>query len=327
MKKLLITGGAGYIGSHAVLQGIQEGYKVKVIDSLVTGHKEVFETIEKLTGKKIDFSQIDIRNKTELLKTIDSFAPDYLMNFAALKSVGEGETHAEEYYDNNVNGFSNILSVLEEGSTKIVFSSTAAVYDPFQEAPLTENSKLGPLSVYGKTKLQCEELLNKSSIKSIIFRYFNVVGNHPDGVIGEYPEKVTNLLPIVLQALAGKRDKVTLFGNDFNTKDGSQERDYIDVNDLVNAHFLALVKDFNEKTVVMNLGTGGATSCLELFSIAEQVTGRKLNYEVGPHRPGDKEKDYASSQKAFELLGWQTKRNLRESIEAQWKWMQNYYGI
>jgi UDP-glucose 4-epimerase len=326
MKKLLITGGAGYIGSHALLKGIQEGYQVKVVDSLIAGHESVLQIIEDLTKQKVNFSKIDIRDKENFKKIVDEFEPDYIMNFAALKSVGEAEKFPEEYYDNNVNGLANVLSAIKGTSTKLVFSSTAAVYDPNQELPLTEESRLQPIGVYGKTKLKCEKLIQASDIKSVIFRYFNVVGNHPDGVIGEYPEKTTNLLPLVLQALAGKRDNMTLFGCNFNTRDGSQERDYIDVNDLVDGHFLALQKDFTDKTTIMNLGTGNPASCLELFKIAEEVTGSKLDYKIVEPRAGDPEKSFASADKALKLLDWKAKRSLKESIEAQWKWMTNYYN-
>lgn len=327
MKNLLITGGAGYIGSHAVYKAINKGYNVKVVDSLVTGNEQVLKIIEQLTKKKVDFSKVDIRDKVEMKKIFNEFQPEFVMNFAALKSVGEGEKHPDEYYDNNVNGVTNILKCIDPKTTKLVFSSTAAVYDPFQDLPLTEKSILKPISVYGKTKLECEKLIAKSKCKSVVFRYFNVVGNIETGDFGEYPEKTTNLLPLVLQTLTGKRESVTLFGDKFGTKDGSQERDYIDVNDIVDAHFLAIEKELPDEKYTINLGTGKPTSCLELFSVAEGVTGKKLNYIVGEPRQGDPESSFASADLAKEVLGWSAKRDLKDSITAQWKWMQKKFLV
>lgn len=327
MQRLLITGGAGYIGSHAVLQGIQEGYQVKVVDSLISGHEKVFSTIEEMTGERVDFTQADIRNKENMSRIVDSFAPDFIMNFAALKSVGDGENFPAEYHDNNVNGLRNLLETLSGSHTRVIFSSTAAVYDPFQELPLTEDAKLAPINVYGKTKLDCEKLLQESKLQSVIFRYFNVVGNQESGLMGEYPEKATNLLPIVMQTLADKREKVTLFGANFATRDGYQERDYIDVLDIVRAHFLALQAQFVEKTTVMNLATGNSVSCLELFAVAEEITGKKLRYEIGAPRQGDPERSFASAKRALSLLGWQTQRSIQESVEAQWRWIQRYFAL
>jgi UDP-glucose 4-epimerase len=326
--KLLITGGAGYIGSHAVLQGLQLGYDVYVIDSLVTGNLDMLEKIRTLsTNKNLTFHKVDLTDKEALDKVVDEIHPDFTMHFAALKSVGEGEKFPEQYHFNNVIGTTNLVNALVRVGSKLVFSSTAAVYDATQPMPVTEESKLGPINIYGKTKLQCENVIKNSGLKYVIFRYFNVVGNNPDGLIGEKPEKCTNFLPIVMQTLAGKREKTTIFGANYKTADGFQERDYIDILDLVDAHFLAISYLEKHDSDIINLATGKPSSCKEIMEEAEAISGKKLAYEIGEHRVGDPESIYADPQKALKLLNWSAKRSLHDSVVSQWLWTKKYYQI
>lgn len=326
--KIFITGAAGYIGSHAALQALDAGYQVIAFDSLERGFKEALDRVEKLTGKKIQFIQGDLRNKNDIYKALKETLPDVVFHFAAYKSVGESEKEPEKYYENNVNASLNLLdSMVDLGIPKIMFSSTAVVYSnkPGVSLPFTEETEPNPINTYGKTKLileqKAKEYTAKYNLKAISFRYFNVAGAHESGDIGEDPKTSTNLIPVTCQVLIGNREKVYLFGNNFNTKDGSQERDYIHVNDIVSAHIQAISYESNNFEI-FNLSTGKPTSCLEIFRIAQEVSGKKLNYEVTEPRVGDPEILYASSEKAQRLLNWKTKYDVTESIRTYWNWIQ-----
>jgi UDP-glucose 4-epimerase len=329
MKKLLITGGAGYIGSHTLLEALNSHYEVLVIDSLERGYKESLERVEQLSGKKVRFEKVDIRNKEEINKALQSFNPEVVIHFAAYKSVGEGQQFPEKYYENNVHATELLLQSMVENSVKrIIFSSSAAVYGMSDQLPITESSPTNPISVYGETKLEMEKLIDRYSkehgLESVAFRYFNAVGAHESGMLGEDPRSSTNLLPLVMQTLTGRRKEVQLFGNKFNTEDGSQERDYIHVSDLAIAHIKAAEIDLPEgNMLILNLSTGRSTSCLKVFKISEDVSGKKLNYTVVSPREGDPEILYADNSKAKEILKWEPVRDIRKSIEDQWLWTKN----
>jgi UDP-glucose 4-epimerase len=324
--KLFITGGAGYIGSHTVLQALRSNHEVIVFDSLERGYKESLDRVEKLSGKNIQFIKGDIRNYEEIENVLKLTKPDAVIHFAAYKSVGEGEKEPEKYIENNVRATENLLKAMVNNKVpKIIFSSSAAVYGNSTDLPITESSKTNPISVYGQTKLDMEHLVEKYAkefgLEAISFRYFNAVGADESGEIGEDPRSSTNLVPLVMQTLIGKREKVMLFGNKFSTKDGSQERDYIHVSDLAEAHILAAEKEFNEgEMLVINLSTGKTTTCLEVFNISEEESGKKLNYEVTEPRAGDPEILFATNEFAKEKLGWSPTREIRTSIKNQWKW-------
>lgn len=324
--KILITGGAGYIGSHTVLEALRKGYEVAVIDNLERGYLEAVKRVEKLSGSKVAFFKADLRNIEEIEKVFEEVMPETVIHFAAYKSVGEGQKEPEKYWKNNVEATENLLKVMVKYKTKrIIFSSSAAVYGMSKDLPITEESEKNPISVYGETKLEMEKLVQKYAkeygFEAIAFRYFNAVGADESGEIGEDPSASTNLLPLVLQTLAGKRAEVLLFGNQFSTEDGTQERDYIHVSDLAEAHILACEVELPKGELLsLNLSTGIRTSCKKVFDIAEEVSGKKLNYRVVEPRDGDPEVLYATGEKARNLLKWQAKRDIRKSIEDQWKW-------
>ena len=321
-KKVLVTGGAGYIGSQTVLLFLRSGYEVCVIDSLERGYKTALSRVEGLSGKKVRFEQMDVRDEKQLDAVLRSFEPEAILHFASYKSVGEAEKNPEMYFDNNVNGFRVLISAMVRHEIKtLMFSSTAAVYGN-GEIPLREDMRTGPVSVYGQTKLDMEKIAFEyadKGVNTVAFRYFNAVGADDSGEIGEDPSRSTNLLPLVLQTLVGKREEVLLFGDGFSTSDGTQERDYIHVKDLALAHLLAVenpIKGFE----AVNLSTGVATSCMEVFKLAEKISGRKLNFRVVEPRQGDPEILCATNKKAKDLFGWVPKYAIKQSIADQWYW-------
>ena len=324
--KILVTGGAGYIGSHTALEALKQNHEIIILDNLERGYAKAIERIEKLSGKKIEFFQADLRNIDEIRKVISQTNPDVVIHFAAYKSVGEGQKEPEKYYENNVNATKNLLEVMGENKiSKIIFSSSAAVYGMAKDLPINEETPTNPISVYGDTKLKMEKLVaeyaKKYGMQAVAFRYFNAVGTDESGELGEDPSAVTNFVPLVLQTLAGKRDEVLLFGDKFNTADGTQERDYIHVTDLAIAHIKAAEMDFEKgKLEIFNLSTGNRTSCMQVIKIAEEVTGEKLNYRVVEPRDGDPEILYGTGEKAKTMLQWQAKRDIRQSIIDQWNW-------
>ncbi len=323
-KRVLVTGGAGYIGSITLVQLLEGDYEVCVVDTLERGYQKALNRVRELTGKDFKFERFDVRNEKKLLKLFKDFRPSAVIHFASYKSVGEAEKEPDKYFDNNVGGMQTILTVMEKtGVKKIIFSSTAAVYGN-GVMPLSEDSPTSPLNAYGQSKLRMEGLARKyagKGISSVALRYFNAVGAHVSGELGEDPSRSTNLLPLVMQTLVGKRTEILLFGNEFNTKDGSQERDYIDVYDLAKAHILALEKDMNGFEAI-NLSTGKPTSCLEVFKKSENASGKKLNFRVVEPRAGDPEVLYAFNKKANDFLQWQPIKTINDSILDQWNWTQ-----
>ena len=327
--KVFVTGGCGYIGSHVVKQSILEGHDVYVFDNLERGFKEPLDRIQKLTKKSVHFVQGDIRDKDQIYSALKNAMPDVVFHLAAYKSVGEGESKPEMYIKNNFEGSKNLVeSMIDLGIPRIFFSSTSSVYGNNPETPFTEESPTNPISVYGKTKLMLEEFVDQQcklgKIKAIAFRYFNVIGADETGEIGEDPKFSSNLLAVIGRVLTKQQEYLQLFGNKFNTRDGSQERDYIHVNDIASAHLKGLDFDLNDYLEIFNLSTGKSTSCLEIIKAVEEVTGLKVNYVVTDPRPGDPEISYASSQKANTLLKWNAERDLHTSIKTYWNWTNKY---
>lgn len=328
MAKICITGGAGYIGSHTLLLALEAGHEVLVLDSLELGYAEALERVREMSGREFEFLQLDLRDQSKLTRALVDFALEAVIHFAAYKNVGEAEQEPEKYFQNNVEATKNLLrAMLEAECPRIIFSSSAAVYGLVsrEELPITETSPLNPLGVYGQTKLDMEKLIAKycqeEGLVGLALRYFNAVGAHPSGRIGEDPRVVGNILPVMMRVLTGRQKQLTLFGDTFETRDGTQERDYVHVLDLARAHLLALEKDYSPKTfVALNLSTGQTTSCQELIDSVEKITEQPLPYVVGAPRAGDPEVLYASSAKAERELGWHAKLDIEQAITDQWRW-------
>ncbi|ADQ40459.1 UDP-glucose 4-epimerase [Caldicellulosiruptor acetigenus I77R1B] len=316
---ILVTGGAGYIGSHMVWLLLEKGYDVVVIDNLEKGHKKAV-----LGGK---FYNGDLKDKEFLEKVFAENDILAVIHFAASSLVGESVQNPIKYYYNNVYGTLNLVdTMIKHNVKKLVFSSTAAVYGEPENIPILEEDKTQPTNPYGETKLAIEKMLKWMDVayglKFVSLRYFNVAGSHPDGIIGEDHNPETHLIPIVLQTALGIREKVIVYGNDYNTKDGTCIRDYIHVIDLCDAHLKAIeYLEKNNKSEIFNLGNGMGFSVMEVIEKASEVVGKKIPYEIGPRRAGDPSILVASSQKAQELLGWQQKYNSLETIiSTAWKW-------
>jgi UDP-glucose 4-epimerase len=307
--KLLVTGGAGYIGSAFVKEAVKN-HEVVVIDNLSKGKKE-------LVDKRAKFFKIDLIEKEKLDELFKKEKFECVVHFAAYKAAGESMKDPVKYSD-NITSMINLLNAMaKENVKKIIFSSTAAVYGPSEESVSDEESKTNPLNYYGFTKLKCEELIKWYSkingIAYIIFRYFNVAG---DAGLKYQDPQAENVFPIIMDVLMGKRQKFVIFGEDYDTPDGTCIRDYIDVNDLVDAHILALNADYNG---IVNLGTGKGCSVKELVGEFIKITGRELKYEIGPRRPGDTASLVASNKKALEVLGWSPKRSIGEMIRTTYE--------
>lgn len=316
---ILVTGGAGYIGSHMVWLLLEKGYDVVVIDNLEKGHKKAV-----LGGK---FYNGDLKDKEFLEKVFAENDISAVIHFAASSLVGESVQNPIKYYYNNVYGTLNLVdTMIKHNVKKLVFSSTAAVYGEPENIPILEEDKTQPTNPYGETKLAIEKMLKWMDVayglKFVSLRYFNVAGSHPDGIIGEDHNPETHIIPIVLQTALGIREKVIVYGNDYNTKDGTCIRDYIHVIDLCDAHLKAMeYLEKNNKSEIFNLGNGMGFSVMEVIEKASEVVGKKIPYEIGPRRAGDPSILVASSQKAQELLGWQQKYNSLETIiSTAWKW-------
>lgn len=322
--KVLVLGGAGYIGSHTVYELIASGHDVAVVDSLETGYKEAVH-------QKARFYQGDIRDRDFLKLVLLKEKPAVVMHFAANSQVEESMREALKYYNNNLYGCMVLLETMKEcGVDKIVFSSTAAVYGEPKSIPISEDDICVPESVYGETKLAMEKLMywcEKSyGLKYIALRYFNAAGAHESGEIGEAHNPETHLIPLVLKAATGARRCVKIFGDDYDTRDGSCVRDYIHVTDLAQAHILAM-EYLQEKgeSQVFNLGNGLGFTVLEVIKTAEQVVGHSIASELSDRRPGDPAQLVASSEKASQLLGWNPRHNsLEEIIGSAYNWMERH---
>ena len=322
--KIVVVGGAGYIGSHAVKQLLENGDQVAVIDSLQTGHRESVPI-------EVPFYEIDIRNKEALKAAFEKEQPDGVIHFAANSLVGESMTKPLKYYNNNVCGTQTLLEVLvETGIKNIVFSSTAATYGEATEMPIKETTPTVPTNTYGETKLAIEKMLKWThgahDLNYVCLRYFNVSGADASGTIGEAHSPETHLIPLILQVPLGQRPHITVFGTDYPTKDGTCIRDYIHITDLVNAHILALRYLMNGgESDIFNLGSNTGYSVLEMIEAARKVTGHPIPAILGEKRAGDPALLIASSDKAKKVLGWSPKiTNIEDIIASAWKWHNNH---
>lgn len=330
--KILVTGGAGYIGSHTVVELQNEGYDVVVIDNLSNSCEKSLERVEKITGKKVPFYKCDILDREKLSEIMDKENFDACIHFAGLKAVGESVQKPWEYYENNIAGTLTLVDVMRKHNVKnIIFSSSATIYGDPAFIPITEECPKGVCTnPYGWTKSMLEQVLTDIQKADpewnvILLRYFNPIGAHKSGTIGENPNGIpNNLMPYITQTAVGKRDHLTIFGNDYDTHDGTGVRDYIHVVDLAKGHVKAL-KKIEEKAglKIYNLGTGVGYSVLDIVKNFEEVTGVKVPYEIGPRRPGDIATCYASAQKAFDELGWKAEYGIKEMCADSWNWQKN----
>ncbi|MBR6509285.1 MAG: UDP-glucose 4-epimerase GalE [Clostridia bacterium] len=327
---ILVTGGAGYIGSHTCVEMLNAGYDVIVIDNLDNSSSESLNRVEKITGKKIKFYEEDVRDKDALRKIFSENSIEAVIHFAGLKAVGESVAKPVLYYDNNLISTLYLLEVMAEFSVKkIVFSSSATVYGVATEMPLKEGMPLGAINPYGRTKYFIEEMLRDlfvadDSWSIALLRYFNPIGAHKSGIIGEDPKGIpNNLMPYISQVAVGKLEKLHVFGNDYNTVDGTGVRDYIHVVDLAVGHVKAV--DWALSNIgceAFNLGTGNGTSVLQLRDAFVKASGIDVPYVIDPRRPGDPDEVYAKPDKAREILGWEAKFGIDEMCEDTWRWQQ-----
>ncbi len=325
---IFLTGGAGYIGSHTCIELLNAGYNVTVYDNLSNSSQESLRRVEKITSKKIRFIHGDIKDEQKLISSLSGM--DAVIHFAGLKAVGESVLKPLEYYDNNVVGTIILLKAMQKKEIKkIVFSSSATVYGDPLFLPLTEEHPLRVTNPYGQTKLMIEEILrdlykSDDSWAISILRYFNPVGAYKSGSIGEDPQGVpNNLMPFISQVAVGKRDELNVFGDDYDTPDGTGVRDYIHVVDLANAHVKALQILDEPKCEAINIGTGNGYSVLEMVKAFEKASGKKVAYKIMPRRDGDIAACYAKAQKAKEMLGWTAQKGISEMCEDTWRWQTN----
>lgn len=331
MSKILVTGGAGYIGSHTVLELVNNNFEVIVIDNFCNSSHTSLERVAKITERDFEIINCDICSKEQIRDVFKKNKISDVIHFAGLKSVAESINNPILYFENNIYGTSCLLDVMNEFKVNnFIFSSSATVYGIEAPVPYTEDMKLGTASSpYGYTKTAIEHLMKGISItnsefKAISLRYFNPIGAHPSGKIGEDPIGIpNNLLPYISQVAAGKRDKLSIFGNDYSTPDGTCRRDYLHVMDLVDGHIAALRYLNDEQTnqyEIFNLGTGKPVSVLEILNKFIEVTDIKIDFKYDEKRPGDLAEFWADASKANKLLEWSCKRNLSEMIEDTWRW-------
>lgn len=329
-KNVLVTGGAGYIGSHCCLELLNAGHHVVVLDNLSNSSRESLNRVEELTGKSLVFENVDLRNASEVARVFDENRFDSVIHFAGLKAVGESAEIPLHYYENNVSGTLNLLDAMKtHGVREIVFSSSATVYGDPASNPIREDFPLSATNPYGRSKLMVEEIMRDLALaepdwRIILLRYFNPVGAHASGRIGEDPTGIpNNLTPYVMQVAIGRRDRVGVFGNDYGTVDGTGVRDYIHVVDLVLGHLAAL--DALAKTqgcVAYNLGTGTGYSVLQVIEAARKATGKEIPAEMLPRRPGDIAECYADPTTAADALGWRATHGLDEMLADAWRWQE-----
>lgn len=332
--KIVVTGGLGFIGSHTVVELQNEGFEVIVIDNLSNSSESVLDGIFNITGKRPIFEKMDLRDKGSVQ---DFFQKNHdisgVIHFAASKAVGESVGNPLLYYENNLNSLVYILQELKElQNANFIFSSSCTVYGQAEIMPITENASVqAAMSPYGNTKQIGEEIIidtaKVTSINSILLRYFNPIGAHPSAEIGELPLGVPqNLVPFITQTAIGLREKLSVFGSDYPTPDGTAVRDYIHVVDLAKAHVIALQRLLNKQNIdkveTFNLGTGTGSSVLEVIKAFEKVSGQKLNYQIVGRREGDITSAYANTDKANSVLGWKTQLSLEDALASAWKWEQ-----
>lgn len=324
MNKILVTGGAGYIGSHCVIALLEKGFDIVIFDNLSTGHIETIKNLQKVHN--IDFIQGDLNNFEEISNIFKTNDIDAVIHFAAFSQVSESVKNPQKYYRNNVCGTINLLNaMLENGIKKIVFSSTAAVYGEPEYIPIDENHPTHPINPYGQTKLIIEKIMDDYDkaydLRSVRLRYFNVAGADENSRTGEWHDEETHLIPNILKSTFSSRETFELYGDDYDTIDGTCVRDYINVNDLAQAHILALdYLNNGGKTEFFNLGTNEGNSVKEVFSVCEKITEMNIETKIMPRRTGDPAKLIADNRKAKKILGWFPQKTLEESIKSAYKW-------
>jgi len=333
--KVLVTGGAGYIGSHTVVLLIEAGYDVVVFDNFCNSSRESIRRVEKIVDKKITLVEGDIRSRDDLKNIFEKYTISTVIHFAGLKAVGESVEQPLKYYDNNVNGTAVLCEIMAEYNCKsIIFSSSATVYGDPHTTPILEDFPLLATNPYGRSKLMVEEILRDVYIsdnewKVVLLRYFNPVGAHESGTIGEDPNGLpNNLMPFIAQTAVGKREYLSVFGDDYETKDGTGVRDYIHVMDLAKGHLKALEKivGFTEPMSI-NLGTGNGYSVLEMIKAFEKASGKRIAYKIAPRRAGDIATCFADPAYAKEVLNWEAEKGIDEMCEDGWRWQnQNPHG-
>ncbi len=330
---ILVTGGAGYIGSHTCVELLNAGFDITVFDNFCNSHPEALARVECITGKKVRLIRGDSRDRAALIAALRESAATAVIHFAGLKAVGQSVDQPLTYYDNNVIGTLRLLEAMDEcGVRTLVFSSSATVYGDPQWLPLTEEHPLSATNPYGRTKLVVEEILrdlhrSNSSWRCGILRYFNPVGAHPSGLIGEDPRGIPdNLMPFVAQVAIGRREFLNVWGNDYPTPDGTGVRDYIHVVDLALGHLKILealgssARNVQAECLTVNLGTGTGYSVLDMIRAFEEASGRPVPYRIAPRRPGDIASCYADPKLALDLLGWRAERGLKEMCADAWRW-------
>ena len=328
MKKILLTGGTGYIGSHVCVELLKKGYEVVIVDNLSNSSKHVLTQIEKITGKEVIFYENDLRDQYNLLKIFKKHSFDNVIHFAGLKSLNDSLNSPLEYYNNNVVGAITLLEVMSQVNCKsIIFSSSASVYGSVNISPISEACPLLTSNPYAQSKLVVENLLQDVFISDkewniSILRYFNPVGAHQSGLIGESPSGVpNNLFPYISRVAIGRLEKLTIFGNDYDTHDGTGVRDYIHVVDLAKGHLKAIdANKANTKVLVVNLGTGKGYSVLDVVREFEIVSNQKIEYEFAARREGDASECYADPSLASTLLNWQAEYKLHQMCQDAWNW-------
>ena len=331
--KVLVTGGAGYIGSHTCVELLNAGHEVVIIDNFVNSKPEALESIRKITGKDFAFCEADLRDREAVKKLFDEHAIDAVIHFAGLKAVGESVAKPLEYYDNNLGGFFVLAEEMRDhGVKKIVFSSSATVYGMNNPVPFREEMPTSATNPYGYTKVMIEQMLRDLAVSDsewsiVMLRYFNPIGAHESGLIGEDPNGIpNNLLPYVAQVAAGIRPELSVFGDDYDTPDGTGVRDYIHVVDLALGHLAALnYADSHKGAEAVNLGTGNGTSVLEIVKAFEKASGRPVPYKICPRRAGDIATCYADTDKASSMLGWHATRNIEDMCRDGWNFAKNRY--
>ncbi len=329
--KILVTGGAGYIGSHTVIELMAAGHDVVVVDNLSNSHVESLSRVEAISGQKVDFHQVDICDAESLSTVFAANNIDAVIHFAGLKAVGESVAQPLRYYHNNVHGTVTLCEVMAAHNVyNLVFSSSATVYGDPQSVPIDESFPLSATNPYGRSKLMVEEILrdlhqSDKRWNAILLRYFNPVGAHKSGTIGEDPNGIpNNLMPYISQVAVGKLEQLAVFGSDYDTVDGTGVRDYIHVVDLALGHVKAIDKLVdNPGAVAYNLGTGTGYSVLEMVATFEKASGRKVPYQLTDRRPGDVASCYAEPAYAAVELGWKAERGVEEMAEDSWRWQSN----
>jgi UDP-glucose 4-epimerase len=331
MSTILVTGGAGYIGSHTAVELLNAGHQVVIVDNLCNSSAKVLDRIEALAGKNFSFVQADVRDSAALDRIFAEHRIDGVIHFAGLKAVGESVAQPLRYFDNNIGSTLALLQAMDRANVRrIVFSSSATVYGDPEQVPITENSRLQVTNPYGRTKLMCEDILRDMQVSAprwqvAILRYFNPVGAHISGTIGEHPNGIpNNLMPFITQVAVGQREFLSIFGQDYPTPDGTGVRDYIHVVDLAQGHLAALNYLQNQQaSITVNLGTGRGVSVKELAETFARVTGVPVPYRFVDRRPGDVAACYADTRLAKEALGWQAQLGVDRMCQDAWRWQSN----